>query len=48
MRHAGAKQVAFVVQKHLGFVNQSAKRCGVNDAVTVALVRVAHAGGVGG
>jgi len=48
MRHARAKQVAFVVQKNLGFINQAPKCGGVNDAVAVALVRVAHAGGVGG
>jgi hypothetical protein len=48
VRHARAKQIAFVVQEDLRLVNQAAKRGGVNDAVTVALMRVAHAGGVGG
>jgi hypothetical protein len=37
MREPGAKQVAFMVQKNLGFVDQPAKRSAVNDAVTVAL-----------
>jgi hypothetical protein len=37
MRHPGAEQIAFVVQKNLGFVDQPAKRCGVDDAVAVTL-----------
>ncbi len=41
MGEAGSKQVALVVQKHLGFVDQAAKRRGVNDAVAVALMVVA-------
>ena len=48
VRHARAKQVAFVVQENLRLVDQAAKRGGVNDAVAVALVRIAYAGGVGG
>ena len=37
-----AEQVAFVVQKHLGFVHQPPKRGGVNNAITVALKIVAR------
>ena len=37
MGHAGAEQVALVVQKHLGFVDQPAKSTGMDDAVPVAL-----------
>jgi hypothetical protein len=42
MRHARAKQIAFVVQEDLRFVNQATKSCGVHDTVTVALVGVAQ------
>ena len=42
--HAGAKQVAFVVQEHLGLVDQTAKCRRVDDAVAVTLVGVAHVG----
>jgi Holliday junction resolvasome RuvABC endonuclease subunit len=38
VRESRAKQVAFMIQKHLGFVHQSSKRRTVHDAVTVALV----------
>ena len=38
MRQTRAKQVAFMVQKYLRFVDQPAKRRGVHDAVAVALV----------
>jgi len=41
MGHAGAKQVALVVQKDLGFIDQAAKRGGMHDAVSVALKGVA-------
>jgi hypothetical protein len=42
MRHACAKQIAFVVQENLRFVNQATKRSGMHDTVTVALVGVAQ------
>jgi hypothetical protein len=48
VRHARAKQITFVVQEDLCFVDQASESRGVNDAVAVALMRVAHAGGVGG
>jgi Holliday junction resolvasome RuvABC endonuclease subunit len=48
VRHARAKQITFVVQENLRLVNQPAKGRGVNDAVAVALMGVAHAGGMGG
>ena len=38
MRQPGTEQVAFVVQKHLGFVDQTPKRGAMNNAVAVALV----------
>jgi Holliday junction resolvasome RuvABC endonuclease subunit len=41
MRHARAKQIAFMVQKNLRLVDQATKRSGMHDAVTVALVGVA-------
>jgi hypothetical protein len=47
VRHARAKQIAFVVQEDLGFVNQASKSGGVNDAIAVALMRVTKAGSVG-
>ena len=34
---AGAKQIAFVVEEHLGFVDQAPKRGGMHDAIAVAL-----------
>jgi hypothetical protein len=37
VRESRAKQVAFVVQKNLRFVNQPPKRRAVHDAVAVAL-----------
>ena len=37
MRQPGAKQIAFVVQKHLRFVDQPAKSGRMHDAVAVAL-----------
>ena len=37
MRHAGTEQVALVIQKHLGLVDQAAKGAGMDDAVAVAL-----------
>jgi hypothetical protein len=42
--HAGAKQVAFVVQKNLGFIDQATKGGGVHDAVAVTLKSVAGGG----
>ena len=42
MRQAGAKQIAFVVQKNLCFVDQAAKRGGMHDAVAVALKQIAR------
>jgi hypothetical protein len=42
---AGAKQVAFVVDEHLGLVFQPPERGGMNDAVTVALEFGARRGG---
>ena len=42
VRQARAEQVAFVVQEHLGFVDQTPKRRAVNDAITVALEVVAR------
>src|SRR5690606_1367590 len=35
----GAKEVAFMVQKDLGFVHQPSERRGMNDAVPVTLKR---------
>src|ERR1700722_12401847 len=35
--HAGAEQVALVVDEYLGLVSQAAKGTGVNDTVAVAL-----------
>jgi Holliday junction resolvasome RuvABC endonuclease subunit len=37
VRQTGTKQIAFMVQKYLRFVNQTPKCRAVNDAVTVAL-----------
>jgi hypothetical protein len=37
MRQAGSKQITFVVQKHLGFINQATKRGGMNYAVAIPL-----------
>jgi Holliday junction resolvasome RuvABC endonuclease subunit len=42
MRHAGAKQIAFMVQKDLGFIDQAAKRGGMHDAVAVALKHISR------
>jgi hypothetical protein len=42
MRHACAKQIAFMVKKDLRFVDQATKRGGMHDTVTVALVWVAQ------
>ena len=42
MRQPGAEQVAFVVEEHLGLVDQPAERGGVHDAVAVALKVVAR------
>ena len=39
---AGAKKIAFMVQKNLGFINQSPKRSGVHDAIAVPLKGVAR------
>jgi hypothetical protein len=36
MRQPRAKQIAFVVQKNLGFVDQAPEGCAVDDAVTIA------------
>ena len=41
VRHAGAKQVAFMVEKDLRLVDQPAKRRAVHDAIAVALKRIA-------
>jgi hypothetical protein len=37
MGQAGSKQIAFVVEEHLGFVDQAAKRRGMHNPVPVAL-----------
>ena len=37
VRDASAIQIAFVIDENLGFVDQSAKRVRVDDAVTIAL-----------
>ena len=41
VRHAGAKQVAFVVEEDLRLVDQPAKRGAVHDAIAIALERIA-------
>jgi hypothetical protein len=46
VRHAGAKQIALVVQENLGFVDQSSESGRVDDAIAVTLVRVAKARGM--
>jgi len=35
MSQPGTKQIAFMVNKYLGFVFESAKCCAVNDAVSI-------------
>ena len=42
MREPGAKQIALMVQKNLGFVNQATKSRAVDNAITVALVVIAR------
>jgi hypothetical protein len=42
MREPGAKQVAFMVQKNLGFVDQTPEGRAMNNAVAVALVVIAR------
>jgi hypothetical protein len=42
MRHARAKQITFVVEEDLCFIDQATKRCGMHDTVTVALVGVSQ------
>ena len=37
MRQPGAKQIALMIQKDLGFINKAAKRGAMHDAVAVAL-----------
>jgi hypothetical protein len=37
MSQTGTKQIAFMINKYLGFVFESAKCCAVNDAVSIAL-----------
>ena len=44
VREAGAEQVTFVVQEHLGLVDQPPKRRAVHDAVAVALEIIARGG----
>ena len=41
MRQPGAKQIAFVVQEHLGLVDQASKGGGVNHPIAVPLKRIA-------
>ncbi len=38
MRQPGPVQIAFVIDEHLGLVDQPAKRRGMNDAVAIALI----------
>jgi len=42
MRHARAKQITFMVEKDLGFIDQSPKSRGMNVTVTVTLMRVSQ------
>jgi hypothetical protein len=42
MSETGAKQIAFVIEEDLCFVNQSTKCRGVNDAVSIALEIIAR------
>jgi hypothetical protein len=44
MRQARSVQVTFVVDEDLGLVDKSAKRGGMDDAVTIALILTAIAG----
>jgi Holliday junction resolvasome RuvABC endonuclease subunit len=37
MGQARAKQVAFMIEEHLGLVDQTPKRSGMNDPITIAL-----------
>jgi hypothetical protein len=41
MRQSGPKQIAFMVEEDLRFVNQTPKSCGVNDAITISLKVIA-------
>jgi hypothetical protein len=45
MGHAGAEQIAFVVQEHLRFVDQAPKGRRVDDAVSVSLKVISRRGG---
>ena len=46
MGEPSAKQIAFMVQKNLGLVHQSAKRRGVHDAITITLELAARRRGI--